>query len=69
MHQDERITAVEVRQVTFEERLLHQSKEMAEQFEKHRDERREDLRDMNERNGRAHDAICNRLDTLINGKK
>ena len=68
-NQDERIAAVEAKQVTFEERLLHISRDMSDQFDKHRVERREDLKDMNARNDKAHESIVTRLDTLINGKK
>jgi hypothetical protein len=67
--QDERITALEVRQVRFEDRLISATRDINEQFDKHRSERRNDLEAMNLRNDKAHEAIVTRLDTLIsNGK-
>ena len=67
--QDDRIASVEARQVKFEDRLIAATKDINEQFDKHRVERREDLNAMNLSNETAHAAIVARLDTLINGKK
>jgi hypothetical protein len=67
--QDGRITALEDKQVKFEDRLIHMTKDISEQFDKHRVERRQDLETMSARNEKSHEAIVTRLDTLINGKK
>ena len=67
--QDERIVAIEAKQVKFEDRMIELTIDIAGQFNSQREDRRKDLDQMNVRNDKAHEAIVTRLDTLINGKK